>query len=203
VAQARHRGLLSDEHFTVDGTLVEAWASLKSFKPKAPPVRPDDPGNPTVNFRGERRSNATHASTTDPEARLFRKLVMSPTGACWGSAGRRERDARVRLVECMSARGVTHGESPDGRHGRISSIVSVRYVAGLQREPRAAGRSPPDSLDREFKENEDLPDTTNPDDWAKIAGKKGERIVYVKTLVTDTRKPERNVERAVNTGQYL
>jgi Transposase domain (DUF772)/Transposase DDE domain len=74
VAQARQRGLLSDEHFTVDGTLVEAWASLKSFKPTGtPPVPPDDPGNPTVNFHGERRSNATHVSTTDPDARLFRK----------------------------------------------------------------------------------------------------------------------------------
>jgi transposase len=74
VAQARERGLLSDEHFTVDGTLVEAWAGLKSFKRKdAPPAPPDDPGNPTVNFHGERRSNATHASTTDPDARLARK----------------------------------------------------------------------------------------------------------------------------------
>ena len=74
VAQARERGLLSNEHFTVDGTLVEAWASLKSFKRKdAPAPPPDDPGNPTVNFHGERRSNATHASTTDPQARLARK----------------------------------------------------------------------------------------------------------------------------------
>jgi len=74
VAQARERGLLSDEHFTVDGTLVEAWASLKSFKRKdAPPAPPDDPGNPTVDFHGERRSNTTHASTTDPDARLARK----------------------------------------------------------------------------------------------------------------------------------
>src|SRR5437016_8911494 len=74
VAQARERGLLSDEHFTVDGTLVEAWASLKSFKRKdAPPALPDDPGNPTVDFHGERRSNATHQSTTDPDARLARK----------------------------------------------------------------------------------------------------------------------------------
>jgi len=73
--QARTRALLSAEHFTVDGTLVEAWASHKSFKPKtAPPeTPPDDPGNPTVDFRGERRSNATHASTTDPEARLAKK----------------------------------------------------------------------------------------------------------------------------------
>ena len=74
VAQARERGLLSDDHFTVDGTLVEAWASLKSFKRKdAPSPPPDDPGNPTVNFHGERRSNTTHASTTDPDARLARK----------------------------------------------------------------------------------------------------------------------------------
>jgi len=74
VRQARQRGLLSGEHFTVDGTLIEAWASLKSFKRRdtAPPP-PDDPGNPTVNFHGERRSNATHESTTDPEARLAKK----------------------------------------------------------------------------------------------------------------------------------
>ena len=75
VEQARRLNLLSDEHFTVDGTLVEAWASLKSFKRKdgGPGEPPDDPSNPTVNFRGERRTNANHQSTTDPEARLARK----------------------------------------------------------------------------------------------------------------------------------
>ena len=74
LAQAQGQHLLSTEHFTVDGTLIEAWAGLKSFKTKgARPTPPDDPGNPTVNFHGERRSNATHASTTDPEARLARK----------------------------------------------------------------------------------------------------------------------------------
>jgi len=75
VDQARRRGLLSGEHFTVDGTLLEAWASLKSFQRKdAPPAAPpEDPGNPTVDFHGERRSNATHVSTTDPDARLARK----------------------------------------------------------------------------------------------------------------------------------
>jgi len=55
----------------------------------------------------------------------------------------------------------------------------------------------------EFKENEDLPNTTNPDDWAKIAGKKGERIVYVKPLMGETKEKQRSVERVVNTGQYL
>jgi transposase len=75
LAQARAQGLLSDQHFTVDGTLLEAWASQKSFQRKDQPTPPsdDDPGNPTVNFHGERRGNATHASTTDPDARLCRK----------------------------------------------------------------------------------------------------------------------------------
>jgi len=74
IQQAQSNGLTSDEHFTVDGTLIEAWASLKSFQRKDqgnPP--PDDAGNPTVNFHGEKRSNETHESTTDPDARLARK----------------------------------------------------------------------------------------------------------------------------------
>src|SRR5438093_9876554 len=72
--QARERNLLSDEHFTVDGTLLEAWASLKSFQRKDQKnTPPDDPGNPTVDFHGEKRSNETHESTTDPDALLARK----------------------------------------------------------------------------------------------------------------------------------
>jgi transposase len=75
VDQARQAGLLSDEHFTVDGTLLEAWASLKSFRRKdaGPTEPPDDPGNPTLNFHGESRRNDTHQSTTDPDALLARK----------------------------------------------------------------------------------------------------------------------------------
>jgi transposase len=73
--QARERNLLSDEHFTVDGTLLEAWASLKSFQRKdgKPMAPPDDPGNATVDFHGEKRSNDTHESKTDPDAKLARK----------------------------------------------------------------------------------------------------------------------------------
>ena len=76
LAAIRADGLLSDEHFTVDGTLLEAWASHQSFRPKDddhPP--PDDPKNPTVNFHGQPRRNDTHQSTTDPEARLYKKAV--------------------------------------------------------------------------------------------------------------------------------
>jgi len=75
LAQARKKHLLSSEHFTVDGTLIEAWASHKSFRPKEGKEGGDDdgdPGNPTVSFRGEKRSNETHQSTTDPDARLAR-----------------------------------------------------------------------------------------------------------------------------------
>jgi transposase len=80
VVHARKEGLLSDEHFTVDGTLIEACASLKSFRPKEedPTDRPNtdnDSGNPTVNFHGEKRSNKTHCSMTDPEALLMKKAA--------------------------------------------------------------------------------------------------------------------------------
>ncbi len=120
LAQARSRELLSTEHFTVDGTLIEAWASHKSFKPKdggdQPPA--DDPGNPTVDFHGQRRSNATHQSTTDPQARLARKGVgkeaklsyaghvlmenrngMAVNGCVTLAQGRAEPQAAVAMVE--------------------------------------------------------------------------------------------------------
>ncbi len=74
VEQARRRGLLSDDHFSVDGTLIEAWASIKSFRPKDGGDEPPGPGrNSERTFHGEKRSNETHASTTDPDARLYRK----------------------------------------------------------------------------------------------------------------------------------
>jgi len=89
VERAQQLGLMSSEHFTVDGTLIEAWASLKSFRPKdeKPEDRdpPDDPGNPTVNFHGEKRGNETHASTTDPEARLARKGNNQEAKLCFSA----------------------------------------------------------------------------------------------------------------------
>jgi transposase len=127
VEMARAKGFVSDEHFSVDGTLLEAWASDKSFQPKdgggqAPP--PDDPGNPTVNFRGQRRSNETHASTTDPEAKLARKgegkesklsysgnlLVENRNGlivnaTAWEANGRAERDAALVMLEQVPGNG--------------------------------------------------------------------------------------------------
>ena len=131
LALARAGGLLSDEHFRVDGTLMESWASQKSFQKKdgdqTPP--PEDPGNPTINFHGEQRRNDTHESTTDPEARLARKsagheaklaycanvLIENRNGLvvdtelvqCSGTA---ERDAALRMAERLEGeRRVTMG----------------------------------------------------------------------------------------------
>jgi len=141
VGYARRAGLLSDEHFTVDGTLLEAWASLKSVKPKtgSPPAPPDDPGNPTVDFHGERRTNATHQSTTDPEARLARKGVGKEAQLCFSghvlmenrqglcvdlqiapARGTAERDMALAMLRRQARRGLrprTLG-ADKGDHGR-------------------------------------------------------------------------------------
>jgi proteasome-associated ATPase len=84
---------------------------------------------------------------------------------------------------------------------RAKKLALKRYIGGGEK-----GITTDDlitAVREEFKENEDLPNTTNPDDWAKIAGKKGERIVYVKPLMGETQKEKRNIEKVVNTGQYL
>jgi transposase len=131
LAAIKAEGLISDEHFTVDGTLLEAWASHKSFKPKGtdgPP--PDDPKNPTVNFHGQQRRNDTHQSTTDPEARLYKKAVGREAKlgylahlltenrhgfiidtAVTGATGTAERDAAIAMLGelPLTARRVTVG----------------------------------------------------------------------------------------------
>ncbi len=83
--QARKKDLLSAEHFTVDGTLVDAWAGHKSFRRKGQKstTPPEDPRNPTVDFTGEKRSNKTHQSTTDPESRLYRKSFGTESKLCY------------------------------------------------------------------------------------------------------------------------
>ena len=85
VAQAERAGLLSDEHFTVDGTLIEAWASMKSVRAKDGSDPPADGGgrNPSVDFKGQKRANETHASTTDPDARMYRKGDGKETKLCY------------------------------------------------------------------------------------------------------------------------
>jgi len=126
VGAMRRKKLLSDEHFTVDGTLLEAWASAKSFRPKdggGKPPADDDPGNPSVDFKGEKRSNQTHRSTSDPEALLAKKakgkeaklsyaahvLVENRHGVIVETEltpahGRAEEDAALLMVERLPGR---------------------------------------------------------------------------------------------------
>ena len=148
-AHARAAGRLSDEHFTVDGTQLEAWASLKSFRcvDAAESDPPEDPGNPTVNFHGERRRNDTHQSTTDPEAMLHRKgqgkeaqlaylghvLLDNRQGrvanvCATHATGTAERDAAVLLLEASASPGSTVGADKGYDGARFVADVRVQDV---------------------------------------------------------------------------
>jgi transposase len=153
VAEARELKLTSDKHFTVDGTLIEAWASLKSFRPKSeqPGDRtpPDDPGNPSVNFHGERRRNATHQSTTDPEARLAKKGTGKEDRLCYTESVLMENrkgimiDLRVGQASGGVARRSTIAP-PVGRDTRSANECasgSRRSSAGSRRSGNSAARA--------------------------------------------------------------
>jgi transposase len=132
VAQAWERGLLSDEHFTVDGTQLEAWAGLKSFKPKGTDGGSSGSGgekNPTVDFHGEKRSNETHESTTDPQSRLYRKGKGKEAKLSYlGHAVMEHRNALIVGVGATQATGRAERETalelldeiPRATHGTIA-----------------------------------------------------------------------------------
>ena len=118
LAQPRVKRLLSSEHFSVDGTLVEAWASMKSFKPRGDADDPPRGGrNPDSNFKGEPRSNATHASTTDPDARLYRRGAGMEAKLCF--LGHALMENRAGLV--VDAR-LTQA---DGHAERIAALAMI------------------------------------------------------------------------------
>ena len=146
LTEARTHRLLSDEHFTVDGTLLEAWASHKSFRPKDADAGdpPDDRGNPTVNFRGERRTNDTHQSTTDPDARLYKKGVGRPAQLAYlGNVLMENRsglivDTRVTPADGYGERDAALVMLADRRGGRLTLAGDKGYdypdfVAELRR----------------------------------------------------------------------
>jgi transposase len=134
VGEARALDLMSDEHFTVDGTLLEACAGLKSFKSKEgsddAPV--DDPGNATVDFHGEKRSNATHQSTTDPEALLARKGAGKEAKLSYtGNVLMENRNGLVADVETMQA---------DGTAERDAAVVMIESIPGDKQVTVAADK---------------------------------------------------------------
>jgi transposase len=126
VKQAQEKNLTSDEHFTVDGTLIEAWASLKSFQRKdKKDAPPDDPGNPTVDFHGEKRSNDTHESTTDPDARLARKGNGKEAKLSYnGNLLTENRNGLIVTTEVFQANGTAE---------RDAALVMMERIPGQQR----------------------------------------------------------------------
>jgi len=134
LAQARSADLLSDEHFSVDGTLIEAWASQKSFQRKdgseKPP--PDDPGNPTVNFHGETRRNETHESTTDADARLARKSGGHEAKLAYcGNVLIENRNGLVVDAELLQANGTAE---------RDAALLMAERIEGARRVTVAADK---------------------------------------------------------------
>ena len=134
LTQAEAAGLVSDEHFSVDGTLIEAWASHKSFQRKDQPEPPpsDDPGNPTVNFHGEKRSNDTHESTTDPDARLARKSGGHEAKLAYcGNVLIENRNGLVVDTELLQANGTAE---------RDAALLMTERIGGSQRVTVAADK---------------------------------------------------------------
>src|SRR5829696_5543078 len=134
VAQAKLRRYISSDHFSVDGTLLNAWASHKSFKPKdGPQDGPPVGRNAEVQWHGQKRSNDTHASTTDPEARLYRKSNNAAARLCY---------AGHLLMEHRSARPPV---TPNGRpRSRCSHGCPLRH--GGARSPATRATTPATSL---------------------------------------------------------
>jgi transposase len=125
VKQAQANNLTSDEHFTVDGTLIDAWASLKSFQRKGEQnTPPDDPGNPTVDFHGEKRSNETHESTTDPDALLARKGNGKEAKLCYnGNLLIENGNGLILTTELFQANGTAE---------RDAALVMLEQIPGEQ-----------------------------------------------------------------------
>jgi transposase len=124
LSQPRVRRLLSSEHFSVDGTLIQAWASMKSFKPKQPPGDEGGGGdgrNAPADFRGQRRSNETHQSTTDPDARLYRKGPGMEARLCFISHGLMENRSGL-IVDARLTRVSGHAE-------RLAALDMVQHYA--------------------------------------------------------------------------
>ena len=137
VAKADAAGLMSDEHFSVDGTLLEAWASHKSFKPKDgggddPP--PDDPGNADVDFKGQKRSNATHASTSDPDARLYKKSKGEGAKMAYlGNVLTENRNGMVAAVKATLATGTAEREAALDLIARAGGSNTQRLTLGADK----------------------------------------------------------------------
>jgi hypothetical protein len=138
VEEARRRQLISEEHFTVDGTLLDAWASIKSLQHTQDDEDQEPPAasggkNPDVDYRGARRSNATHRSTTDPQARLSRKGRNQPVRLCHaGHVLMENRNGLIVDIEVTQAAGVTEWETALEMMDRLPPRQAETHAGGGQ-----------------------------------------------------------------------
>ena len=215
VAEAKSLGLMSSEHFSVDGTLIEAWASAKSFRPKGedPDDRdpPENPNNPTVDFHGEKRSNDTHESTTDPEARLAKKaagkearlsfsahalmenrnglLVDLSIGLATGIA---EREHALAMLETHAPPGSTVGGDKGYNHRAF-----VEGVRKLGITPHVADKPRYSAIDRRTTRHEGY-------SWSMRIRKRIEEIFgWAKTTGGFRRTRFRGVQRTQQAGYFV
>ncbi len=144
LSQDKVKGLLSSEHFSVDGTLLEAWASPKSFRPKDGSGEPPAPGrNGERDFHGERRRNDTHASTTDPDARLFRKGFHGPRADGEPQRSDCRRGDHARFGPCRAAGCAGADRAPRRTPAAITLAADKGYDAGeFAMEPRDKAVTP-------------------------------------------------------------
>jgi transposase len=140
VGEARLRAYVSDEHFTADGSLLEAWASVKSFKPVDSADRPGGGKNPDVNFHGQRRTNATHRSSTDPEARLMRKSNAHPAKLQYAAQVLMEnRNGLIVDAELTPATGTAERDTAIELLGRLPGAGRKRRTLGVDKGYDSAG----------------------------------------------------------------
>ena len=176
LAAIKAEGLLSDEHFTVDGTLLEAWASHKSFKPKAATGRPpDDPKNPTVNFHGETRRNDTHQSTTDPDARLYKKAAGREAKLAYlGHLLTENRHGFIVDTAVTAATGTAERDAAIAMLGELP-LTTRRVTSRATRTMTRARGSPPSARCRSRRTSRSIPTRgigtarSTPDDAASRA----------------------------------
>jgi transposase len=207
LTQARVASLLSDEHFSVDGTLIEAWAGHKSFQRKDRPAPPsDDPGNPTVDFRGEKRSNETHESTTDPDARLARKSGGHESKLAYcGNVMIENRNGLVVDTELLQCNGTAERDAAMMMAERVEGTERITLAADkaydtkdFVKEMRAMNVTPHVSQNDKRPGGSAIDDRTTRHDGYQVSQRKRKRIEevfgWIKTVGTLRKTRHRGLE---------
>jgi transposase len=211
VELAQQHGWISNDHFSVDGTLIQAWASIKSFKPKGGGKGPGK-GNPWTDFKGEKRSNETHASTTDPEAKLLKKAPGQEARLCFaGHATMENRNGLCVLFDVCSAVGepeskvaVAHAAALKQRGFRPKSIGADKgyHTEGFVEGLREQGITPHPAL-CEHRKRRRIRRSSAYSISQRIRKRVEEIFGWMKTTGGFRKSRYRGLERSHAAGQYV